>query len=81
VPVDHCPSEMRDLSGARSSAAACANLLANRIAGWTPFAALSALTGAFCLGFRLRMWPMYWPWSFRVARRARESFSLRPVRS
>lgn len=35
--------------------AARATLLARLIAALTPFAALNALTRAFCLGFRLRM--------------------------
>ncbi len=57
-----------------------ASFLANLIAGRTPFEARSALTRAFCRGFRVRKWPMYRPWSLSAARRADDSLSLRPRR-
>ncbi len=57
-----------------------ARLRANAIAGLTPLAARSAFTRAFCLGLRLRRWPMYWPWSLRAARRSAESLRRRPRR-
>jgi hypothetical protein len=38
------------------------------------------LTRDFCRLLRPRRYPMYWPWSLRLARRAGESLSFRPRR-
>jgi len=57
-----------------------ASFLAKLIAAQTPLVALRALTRVFCLGFRLRRWPMYWPCSLRAARRSAESLNRRPRR-
>jgi hypothetical protein len=50
-----------DLATRADHAALPASFFARLIAGRTPFAARSAFTRAFCLGFKVRRWPMYWP--------------------